>query len=39
MKKYLLLLALVCMLGNRALAQNSSTTFWESYTDVLDFDA
>ena len=39
MKKYLLLLALVCLLGNRGLAQNSSTTFWESYTDVLDFDA
>ena len=39
MKKYLLLLALVCLLGNRGLAQNSSTTFWESYPDVLDFDA
>ncbi len=36
MKKYLLLLALVCLLGNRALAQNRSS-FSEEQTITIDF--
>lgn len=36
MKKYLLLLALVCLLGNRALAQTKSS-FSQSITEVMDF--
>lgn len=37
MKRYLLLLALVCLLGNRVLAQNSTAIHKVKVTEVIDF--